>query len=513
MFGLKNLSIIGPLLLSKALKQDSLQRKRVNEHLARAMGNNKGLWLKLGQMLSIKSEQWKELGELPTGKSVQTIPAQEFDSYIQSLFNEENLDFTTIQKIIYPGVAASLSQVHEAELTSEKTERWIIKAKLPGIHEVVADQLKVFKLAGMSEKLAPRSKSFSTNDYSRTFRDSFQRELDYDQERSHFKTLQELVNNKKNAFVPLLHPHLQGKDFIIMQKAQGQTWSEVIGTWNRKEKRRLGHSLVDHYLYQYFVLGCAQGDFHPGNFLFQKTDNDDDVVITWIDLGQCLSPSKKQRKALFYAIEGSLDISVGDLFHAWDFDLKKLSPLKERLPLILETLFAPFQSQTSLDLRTWDLKKRLETIMGDDKWWFRTAGSSELFLSIRCWLGLIGMLEKLEVSLHFSQIWQEARHLIAKTLEETSLEKTDFKSIKFSDMAQSLNVKITENDKTIVEVSLPARAIENLPDFLSPEVMIEIKKHSIDLEQLITQVLKEGLKPKVILDLAISERNYFVTLV
>jgi hypothetical protein len=80
-------------------------------------------------------------------------------------------------------------------------------------------------------------------------------------------------------------------------------------------------------------------------------------------------------------------------------------------------------------------------------------------------------------------------------------------------MAQSLNVKITENDKTIVEVSLPARAIENLPDFLSPEVMIEIKKHSIDLEQLITQVLKEGLKPKVILDLAISERNYFVTLV
>jgi len=151
MFGLKNLSIIGPLLLSKALKQDSLQRKRVNEHLARAMGNNKGLWLKLGQMLSIKSEQWKELGELPTGKSVQTIPAQEFDSYIQSLFNEENLDFTTIQKIIYPGVAASLSQVHEAELTSEKTERWIIKAKLPGIHEVVADQLKVFKLAGMSK--------------------------------------------------------------------------------------------------------------------------------------------------------------------------------------------------------------------------------------------------------------------------------------------------------------------------------------------------------------------------
>jgi predicted unusual protein kinase regulating ubiquinone biosynthesis (AarF/ABC1/UbiB family) len=511
MFGLKNLSIVAPLLLSKALKKDSLQRKRVNEHLARVMGENKGMWLKLGQMLSIKSDQWQELDALPSGKSVQTIAEPEFNSYIQSLFEEEGLDFALVRSITHPGIAASLSQVHEVELLTQDEQSWVIKAKLPGIHEVVSDQLKVFNLIGMSEKLAPKSKSFSTADYSQTFRDSFERELDYEQERTHLVQLQALAQEKQGASIPKLHPSIQGQNFITMQKAQGQSWSEVISSWSIKEKRRLAQRLVDHYLYQYFILGCAQGDFHPGNFLFSKENND--ILITWIDLGQCLKPSLEQRKALYCAIEGASEDSVGDLFNAWSFDLEKLSPLKDRLPLILQTLFHPLQSQVAVDLRTWDVKKKLEAIMGQDKWFFRTAGSSELFLSIRCWLGLIGMLEKLQTPLHLSQVWQENRPAIAQLLKGVSLERTAFSPIHFDDMAKSLIVKITEDGRSIVDISLPARAIENLKDFLSPEVMTEIQKNSIDIDQVIADVLQGGLKPKEILDLTLSQRHYQVALV
>lgn len=507
---LKNLKIVAPLLISKALKEDSLQRKKVNAHLARLMARNGGMWQKLGQMLSVQSPKWEELQVLASGEDHQQIPKEDFRTYIESLFEAEGFDQSEILSISDKGMSASLSQVHEIRLKNSNQRKWVIKAKLPGIEQVIEDQLKVFQIVALGEKVASEKKSFSTKSYLKTFKDSFSRELDYQRERRNLEVLrQENIDN--NTLIPALHHKLQGSDFIIMEKMEGESWDSVIHNWSAKDKRRAGHALFDQFIYQYFIVGLAQGDFHPGNFLFKK--NSEQVTVSWIDLGQSLTPGLTQRKALFSAIQKTESESIGNLFYAWGFDLKKLSPLQDRLPLILQTIFSPLMSESAFYLSEWKLKEQLEKVMGQDKWWFRTAGSSELFVSIRCWLGLQGMLEQLKIPLHLGQIWREATYKIEPLLDTITLEEARFEKVSFSDMAKTLKIEMTKGEQLLVNISLPALAIDSIAQQLSSEVQHLIKSHSIDLEKIIEDSISQGLKPQVLVDVTDNEKHILVSLI
>ncbi len=511
-----SLSLIIPLLVAKSLKEDSSLKQRIDKYLSRLMGRERGIWQKLGQMLSTSSNKWEELSSLSTSRGPQQMSASDFHHYIQQLFREEELDFSLIESIEDLGKTASLSQVHQLSLIKDQGPKryskaqWIIKAKLPNIEQVINEQMDIFKLAELGQKLASEKKKFSSEDYFYTISDSFESELNYNKERDNILKLAELAMWDKTALIPTLHQTLQGRDFIIMEEAKGETWEEVLRSWSIKEKRRLGHTLLNQYLYQYFILGCAQGDFHPGNFLFTKTHQE--VSISWLDLGQCLRPSKQKRKALLMAIGGQRGENLGDIFHAWDFNLEKLTPLKDRLPLILKYIFSPLVNMQATDLKKWNLQEKLDQIMGDDKWFFRTSGSPELFLSIRCWMGLIGMLEKLNTPLHFGQVWKERECEIEESLTDFSLIKTHFPKISFKDMAQKLVVRITEDDQLLVDISLPAQSIEELPQFISSDVLAEIENHSIDLNKTLLDVISSGLKPQGIIDLKAKGKHYLVYL-
>jgi hypothetical protein len=508
----KQLKIIAPLMLSRALKKDSAQRKRVNSFLVRQMGENKGLWLKVGQMLSLHPESWEGLEDLPKSEEIPSIDQSEITPYLKQLFNYHHLDLEDIFPVIHhPGLAASLSQVHEVNTPSG--EVWVLKAKLPGIKDVIEDQLSIFGLLQKAEGFQSEKRSFSTDAYQKSMTKSFANELDYEQERQNLNMMKSIEERFALAHVPKLHPTIQGDDFIVMEKLTGDSWSFVLENYSMKEKERLAHELVRQVLYQYFCRGHCQGDFHPGNFFFNRTQ--EGVNVGWIDLGQCLHPTTIERRALFLAIDDLMtgeNLALGPIFAAWNFDLKKLAPIAERLPLLLTKLFYPFLYPHKMDLKTWHLKKDIDEILGEDRWWFRTAGSPDLFLSIRCWIGLFSMIEALNVSVFYKGLWLELREEMLELIPNVELPKVNLKNVSFNDMAKHLHVHVFENGHEKVAVQLPARAIADVSDFISNETQAEMKRVGINLDDLVKKHLKSGLIPGTVVDFSEGEKRYLVTL-
>lgn len=513
----KQLKVLTPLVLSKALQKDSPQRKRVNSFLVKQMGESKGLWLKVGQMLSLHAESWQDLEKIPQSENIPSLHREEFEPYLKSLFQAENVKESLVECLQYPGLAASLSQVHSLGLNEEDSMGipWVMKVKLPGIKEVIEDQLGLFGLLSKVNSLTDEKKSFSTHDYQNTIHKSFEKELDYEEERQNLKLMQKLcIRFPKTSVVPRLHPKLQGLDFITMEQLSGDSWETVLKSYSYEEKQSLGEELFKQCLFQYFCLGHGQGDFHPGNFFFNKDSGK--TSIGWIDLGQCLRPSLKERRALFLAINGLLNqenLALGPLFSAWNFNLEKLSPIAERLPLLLTKIFAPLLFPNTFNLKDWHLKKDIDSILGEDRWWFRTAGSPELFLSIRAWIGLFSMLESLGVPLFFKGLWNELLPEIIHALPEVDLPKNDLKSVSFDDLAKKLRVQIFEGAHEKVSLELPARAIEEMDDFISPHTLGEMEKVGLNLNQITRDQLKNGLRPDVVVDYKEGQTRYLVTLI
>lgn len=474
------------------------------------MGENKGLWLKVGQLLSLNDDSWKELEGISEGENIPPIEKEDFLPYLEALFKKEG--FSLSREPEFPGIPASLSQVHRW-YEKEDTNPWALKVQLPGMKEVISDQLQLLGIMGKAQSLAPEKKSFNTNDYHQTLKDNFQQELDYQQERQNIKALSPLMDRFNTAKVCQLHPNIQGESFITMSWERGDSWSYVLRHYDFKEKRRLATELVAQFFYQYFCLGRAQGDFHPGNFLFNRLN--DSVSITWLDLGQCLNPSLMQRRALFLVIKELLNdgqSELGPYFKAWNFDLKKLAPISDRLPLLLSRICHPLLVNSPISLKDWHLKKDIDNILGEDKWWFRTAGSPELFMSIRCWIGLFSMLESLQVPVNYHQIWLEIEGEIEDQLPKVSLPEATLSQASFNDLAKKLSVRIYKEEKLSVSLDLPARAILELESFIKEDTLKEMKKSGVFLDKIIAQELQKGLKPGTIIDYRDGSKRYNVCL-
>ncbi|MCR9205968.1 MAG: hypothetical protein NXH75_15400, partial [Halobacteriovoraceae bacterium] len=135
-----------------------------------------------------------------------------------------------------------------------------------------------------------------------------------------------------------------------------------------------------------------------------------------------------------------------------------------------------------------------------------------LFLSIRCWIGLFSMLEALECPLFFKGIWLELEKEMESALSSDPLPSSSLESITFDDLAKTLKVQIFRKNVEKVHVTLPARAIEDIESFLSPETLKEMEKVNIRLKQIISEQMKKGLTPGTVMDFKDSISRYLVTL-
>jgi len=253
---------------SKKLFNPQLGRDELNEDNAtdiyKSLSELKGSALKIAQMLSMDKN---------------ILPKSYIEKFTQSQYNAPPLsgplivrtftrNFGKTPEAIYDKFnlvssnAASIGQVHEAELNGQKLA---VKIQYPGVGDSISSDLKLvkpfaFRLLGMSEK--------ELNIYIKEVEERLLEETDYELEVRRSIEITEACKDLKNVVFPTYYPALSGKRIITMDWINGMHLKEFLQTNPSQELRnKIGQALWDFYNFQQHELRAVHADPHPGNFM------------------------------------------------------------------------------------------------------------------------------------------------------------------------------------------------------------------------------------------------------
>ena len=309
---------------------------------------------------------------------------------------------------------------------------------------------------------------------------------------------------------------------------QSDTDGPVLST---DERRTLAEGLLAYFLDSLLEHGIVQADWHPGNVRFRRTPTSPQMVL--YDFGCVYRASLEQRLTLLGLIRATMrgDGSIDRLLLKLGFDRTLLEPLAHKLPALCRLLFEPFRTPGPFDLAQWRLAPRVADVLGDDRWNFRAAGPAELVFLLRAWHGMVYYLRGLDAPVDWSAAiaghlsrWQLAVDglmlpgpLVTDNARDALDARDEFDARDALDArdeydargtpgeirrpgehrqrreaARHLKIRITENRRTRVELTLPHHSIDDLDDLLDDDVKARIAARGIDLATHVDGVRRRG---------------------
>jgi len=328
------------------------------------------------------------------------------------------------------------------------------------------------------------------------------RELDYRSEaqrQDYFGRIVQVPGLK----VPEVYKELCSERVLVQSRAEG-VLIDKAGNWPEKDRLAIGQTLMLTLFKSLFVAGEVHGDPHPGN-IFYSYDENGRPRVTLLDYGCTISIAEPRRLALLKLIVGCRERNPTkplDCFAALGFDGKKLSAISGSLPALCQILFRPFLLNHPFNPDQWQLGQAVNDLLGDYRWWFRSAGPADLFLLMRAFQGLIQQLQQLDVKLSWWALLQQAvgpeliRQAVAYELPVIAQEPTA-KVLSFAQQANMLCVRVSENGEQRVSVKMPAEAVLDLERLIPEDVLVRIvASGKIDLKQLGDSVRANGILPQ-----------------
>jgi predicted unusual protein kinase regulating ubiquinone biosynthesis (AarF/ABC1/UbiB family) len=491
------------------VSQSETEKLLAQRALAALLADARGVSMKVGQLFATFE------GNSPFQSLTDSVPALPLKVMLPVL--EKSLGYSPkkVFKNIEPATAAaSLGQVHLAQFKDGTPVA--IKIRYPDIADAVNAELKLANLLPNVGKA--KEWGFDLNAYKQTLFDTLQRELDYRSEARRQIYFREAVR------VPCLEiPHVYeefSSDCVLVQsRATGVTFPDIID-WSESERCLIAQTLLQTLFVSLFVAGEIHADPHCGNTFYNHADNDS--MVTLLDFGCTVSLNETRRLALLKLILACREksaVSPLDCFVALGFDAQKLAHIQGALPMLCQYLFLPFLSSHVFNLQDWQLEKNIVNLLGEKRWWFRSAGAADVLLLMRAFQGLTQQLQQLRVNLNWWEvlqnsvdetIFQQARNL---NLPSIQIEMVNFKQLDFSKQAKALHVKITQNNSPLVSLKMPAEAALELENLIPPEVCFELSKNStINLPVLVEQLKLEGLSPQTLFETTHGEKQYRVWL-
>lgn len=487
------------LALNRLRRVNEEEREFAQAALALAMGEARGLAMKVGQFLAGFEDKASPYNDLVV--SFNPLPLDSIKpELIKHLKRPLEQVFTEFEGAC---AAASLGQVHRAVLKDGTNVA--VKIRYPGIVRAIKAEL------ALSDRMPAggpvRRWRIDTADYKNVLRRQLLRETDY------LIEMQTQRRFKQNARVdglriPEIYSDLSSEAVLVQSWETGYRFSEVCH-WPKKDRLEIGRTLLTTLFQGLFVNGEVHGDPHPGNYLF-RYDADNRPQTIMLDFGCTILVKKESRLALlklidFYQAGQSGDCDPLACFVAMGFDAEKLNHVEAEMSRVSAVLLKPFVAERPFHMGEWHVGAELQALLDERRWWFRSAGPAELFLLLRAFHGLVQQLERLDVALPW---WPLLRHVVgdqlllcARNLELPKRERVSKSVQKHKDRARKLCVTMTENDVIRVCAELPAEAVFDLESIIPGQVLLMlIASSEVDFAELGSRLNKEGLLPQVLFD-------------
>ncbi len=300
-----------PLLLSKTTLEKP--RKQSNTsipvRLRRVMENAGGAFVKVGQMLSLRSdlipqEYCDEFAKLQDEvkpfpfSQVKTILQEEYKRPLKEIFLE-------IQE--KPVASASMAQVHKARL---KSGEWVaIKVQRPNLEKVFAADIDLLNyIAEEVEKYIPSLHQFKPKVIAEEFEKYTKKELDFLAEAKNIEVFYEHYKYSPIIKIPKLYMELSTSKVIVMEFIDGEKIS-ILTSLTREQKKKIAQIFYKTFIEQIFEMHTFHADPHPGNIFLMKNGK-----IALLDFGIVgrLSPDLKENVEYMMVglVKGDLDLLV-----------------------------------------------------------------------------------------------------------------------------------------------------------------------------------------------------------
>ncbi|MGZ6392893.1 MAG: AarF/UbiB family protein [Pseudobdellovibrionaceae bacterium] len=487
--------------------EDEASRQKAAQYLADIFANERGILLKIGQFMASHSEALEPLQPLASAQR-ETADHPAILALLEASWKKD--PHLILDEISDHCMTASLSKVYACRLkgSQDSQEKWALKVQLPGVRKNIDSLLRVL---GLIPNLGPSRKyGVNLNEYKVELQETLNRELDYGYEQKVLSSLQQ-EKNPRWIQIPKTVPELCTRTVMVLEYFEGVPLDAILQK-DEPLRKMAAEKMVSLFLHQLSRWTYFQSDWNPGNLLFSFEERG--LLLQIIDFGSFFKFSEAEKSAIHSLFskmqQKEIKHGVEDLQNA-GFDLEKIHLLgpKTALDTILTSMFAPFLRNEDFDLKLWDYAKDIDNLLGEMKWWFRSAGTPRLFHFVRAYALLMQNLKKLKVKINFHKILLEhefkARSTAKPLPEIINIDNTPQWAAKF------LKVRVTDFlGKELVFVTMPIHAINYLEDCLPDEALEKVADRGIRIEE-IKQGFFERMGPVGILfEMKDKEKNYKV---
>ncbi len=274
-FGLKwHLPLFKKFTLNKS-EPDSIPSR-----LRASMEQLGGIYIKLGQFLSLRPDLAPEEYRLEFAKLQDSIKPLEFEQ-IKSILKKElqkNPDelFDDISEV--PIGSASIAQVHIAHLKTGETV--ILKIKRPGVEELFKEDIEILYYLAKKIESSKKYPNFSPTTFVEEFERYTNQELNFLIEAGYIEKFYNFFEKNDGIIIPKIYREFTTKNLIVMQHIQGKKLRELTQKELKNKRKNIAETLVNSCLKQIFEIGTFHADLHPGNLILTKNNK-----IALIDFG------------------------------------------------------------------------------------------------------------------------------------------------------------------------------------------------------------------------------------
>lgn len=419
------------------------------------------------------------------------LPIEEVISLFEKEFDVKFKDqFKSINENPY---LASLSQVHI--LTSHDDQQFALKIQYPQIKEKVLSQLKLLNLIPKKGMGPVKKWGVDIGMYQKMFQDILNEELDYKKEAEKMAKIKKLIPTSSPYRVASVVAKFSSNTMMTQEFIQGIHFNELLDLPTLDQERLL-YLFLEGYFQLLIETGYYQGDSNFGNFLF----NSEEDYIGLIDLGQMQFLSYQKREVLFSLLQRLInkeEVDYLSYYIALGFDREKIIQLEEFLPMLTQIIFEPFLYDENYDLNKWQYKYKLETLLGEQKWWFRSAGDEDFFLLMKSFTGIKAFIQKANIKLNWHRI-------LKRQLEKEKFmfepEKVEGLNKNFKAHAKEIKCVVVKDGEESVNLSFPIKAIFELESYMDKKLVQELNSQGIHFDELIQKALEDGGRAKLLFE-------------
>ena len=471
------------------------QRQWAQNYLVELLGQSRGLPTKIGQFMSMDSDEQSLRESL--NNSLEPMPFKEVLALIEKAYGKP-WD-SIFEKLETSCKTASLGQVHFGKL-KDGTEV-AVKFQYPDIAGTVKAEMDFM---GWLPKLGPVAKwGFKMDGYRDAFWHNFGEELDYKVEAEHQKNYRQKIPPLKRIIVPEIFSDLIQSTILVQKKEDGFGLDQAE-TMMPAQKQAMGRLLLQHFIHMLFRHGFVHADPQPANFAFRQYQKDYFILVIY-DYGSVLEIPDDVRLTLLriiLALRYRENLEPVTCLSVLGFDLEKLKDLHQTLPALMSVLFEPFLMESPYNVKDWRVSERFDQIVGEMKWWFRSAAPPKLIFLMRTVYGLTTMLKRLDVPLPWqsimdqivSDLYPEARTLSLPEIA-SKLQGPTFDSI-----ARYMKVHVVKSNGNKISLTMPGRCANDIEGAMNDSVKEYIHRKKIDLVAIQDKVRKSGFVPQVLFE-------------